>query len=88
LSYDNSVSFNKRHLAFLCEDGVFLAKIHSWKDFLDKLLAKGEDWLTILKAAHEIYHGDLKGFIMLPASKAHRQQYMKSFMKELLLSSI
>ena len=36
---------------------------------MDKLVRKqGEDWLTVLKAALEIYSGEMEGFAELPAA--------------------
>ena len=60
-------------MAFLCNQKIVVAKIPSWKDLLDKMINKqGEDWLTVLKAAIEIFTGDMKGFALLPAAKEQR----------------
>jgi len=68
---------------------VVIAKIPSWKETMDKLVHKqGEDWLTVLKAALEIFTGDMKGFAMLPAAKEQRQAFMRDYMKNLLTNSI
>lgn len=56
---------------------------------MDKLVRKdGADWLTVLKAALEIYSGEMKGFVMLPAAKEERKAYMHEYMKNLILDSI
>ena len=54
---------------------------------MDKLVIRdGADWLTVLKAALEIYNGDLKGFVMLPMAKEERKSYLHEYMKGLLLT--
>jgi len=88
VNFANTVCFYKRTLAFLCEDKIVLAKLHSWKDLIERLVREGADWLTVLKAALEIYSGDMKGFALLPAAKEQRQTYLKEYMKKLIIDSI
>jgi hypothetical protein len=42
----------------------------------------------VLKAALEIYNGELKGFAMLPDEKERREAYLKDYMKKLIMTSI
>ena len=42
----------------------------------------------MLKAALEIYNGELKGFAMLPDEKERRELYLKDYMKKLIMTSI
>ena len=89
VSFDNSISYYKRNLAFLCQDKIVIAKTHSWRNLMDKLVRKqGEDWLTVLKAALEIYTGEMEGFAELPAANEQRHAIMKDYMKDLLLTKI
>jgi hypothetical protein len=46
------------------------------------------DWLAVLKVALEIYNGDLKGFAKVADEKELREVQMKSYLKELLKTSI
>ena len=87
--FSNSINQNKRHVAVLCEDKVIVGKIHSWKDFVERLMdERCEDWLTVLKAALQIYEGELRGFAMLPACSEQRSLLMKDYMKDLLLKMV
>ena len=55
---------------------------------MDKLTDLGEDWLTIIKVAIQIYNGEIRGFTMLPAAQKKRKAFMQDFMKNLLKNSI
>lgn len=46
------------------------------------------DWLAVLKVALEIYNGDLKGLAKVADEKELREMQMKSYLKELLKTSI
>ena len=53
---DNQISLVNRKLVLLCEGKVVLAKVQSWKDYIHRLEQdKGVNWLTVLKAALEIF---------------------------------
>lgn len=89
VSFDNSISYYKRNLAFLCQDKIVIAKTHSWRSLMDKLVRKqGGDWLTVLKAALDIYTGEMEGFAELPAANEQRHAIMKDYMKDLLFTKI
>ena len=55
---------------------------------MDDITEQGQDWLTILKVALQIYNGDMKGFALLPAAIKQRKIFMQDYMKSLLKSSI
>ena len=46
------------------------------------------DWLTVLKAALEIYNGELKGFAKVPDEKELRESFLNSYMREMIKDSI
>lgn len=88
-NHHNTVGIYKQTVILACEKSIYAAKLTTWKDFMDKLVHKdGADWLTVLKAALEIYSGEMKGFVMLPSAKEERKAYMHDYMKRLILSSI
>ena len=61
----------------------------SWREYIEKLkFSDNYDWLTVLKAALEIYNGELKGFALLPDEKERRETYLKDYMKKLIMTSI
>ena len=55
---------------------------------MDKITEEGEDWLTVLKVAIQIYNGDIRGFALLPAAQEERKAFMQEYMKRLLKTSI
>ena len=66
-----------------------MARLFSWREYIDKLkFTDNQDWLSVLQVALEIYQGDLKGFAMLPDAKERRQEYLKDYMKKLIMTSI
>lgn len=36
-NYDNTISINRRDLAFVCNDQVMLARVSSWEDFFEQV---------------------------------------------------
>jgi hypothetical protein len=42
----------------------------------------------VLKVALEIFNGDLKGYAKVPDEKEIRESILRSFMKDLLMTSI
>jgi hypothetical protein len=61
----------------------------SWREYIEKLkFSDNYDWLTVLKAALEIYNGELRGFALLPDEKERREEYLKDYMKKLIMTSI
>ena len=86
-NYTNSVGIYKQNIIFLGSKTIYRGRIFSWKEYIDFIKEK-YDWLAVLKIALEIYNGDLKGYAKIPDEKEVREAYMKTFMKELLKSSI
>lgn len=86
-NYTNSVQRHKQNILFLGTRSLQRARIHAWKEYIEAMKEK-HDWLAVLKVALEIYNGDLKGFAKVADEKEIREQQMKTFMKELLKSSI
>lgn len=71
--YNNSVTHFKKNIIFICEKRVMMARLFSWREYIDKLkFTDNQDWLSVLQVALEIYQGDLKGFAMLPDAKERR----------------
>ena len=65
------------------------ARLLSWREFIDKLkFTDNQDWLTVLKVSLEIYNGEVKGFAMLPDARERRQNFLKDYMKKLIMTSI
>lgn len=66
-----------------------VVRLLSWREYLCKMKDYyNYDWLTVLKAALEIYNGELKGFALLPDEKDKREVYLKDYMKKLIMTSI
>ena len=42
----------------------------------------------MLKVALEIYNGEIKGFAMLPDARERRQNFLKDYMRKLIMTSI
>ena len=65
------------------------ARLLSWREFIDKLkFNDNQDWLTVLKVSLEIYHGEIKGFAMLPDARERRENFLKDYMRKLIMQSI
>jgi hypothetical protein len=86
-NFTNSVHYQKQNVVFLGTKGIQRARIFSWKEYIDFIREK-HDWLAVLKVALEIYNGDLKGLAKVADEKEMREAQMKSYLKELLKSSI
>ena len=56
---------------------VVRGRVFSWKEYLDHIKFKENyDWLTVLKVALEIYHGESKGFSKVPDEKDIREKQL------------
>ena len=65
------------------------ARLLTWKEYIDKLkFTDNLDWLTVLKVSLEIFNGEIRGFAMLPDARNRRQEFLKDYMKQLILSTI
>ena len=42
----------------------------------------------MLKVSLEIYHGEIKGFAMLPDARERRENFLKDYMRRLIMQSI
>ena len=88
-NFNNTIVQFKKNVIFLGHNKITRGRLLSWREFIDKLkFTDNQDWLTVLKVALEIYNGEIKGFAMLPDAKERRQQYLKDYMKKLILTSI
>jgi len=90
MNFNNTVCHYKKNVIFLGSSSTITrARLLSWREFIDKLkFTDNHDWLTVLKVALEIYNGEIKGFAMLPDAKQRRQEFLKDYMKKLILQSI
>ena len=88
-SYCQSVINNKENILFLGTKSIQRAKIFSWQEYIEFVRNNGGyDWLSVLKVSLEIYNGDLKGYGEVPDQKDVREAMLKSYMKDLLRTSI
>jgi hypothetical protein len=66
-----------------------MAKQFTWQEYIEYVRNNGGyDWLTVLKVALEIFNGNLKGYGNVPDEKEVREAILKSYMKDLLKTSI
>ena len=60
-----------------------------WEEYLTKIrLTDPNDWLKVLRAAHEIYRGKIVGLAGLPDEGQKRAVVLRESMKELLKENI
>ena len=89
MNFNNSISQFKKNIVFVCQNKIMRARLLSWREFIDKLkFTDNQDWLTVLKVSLEIYNGETKGFAMLPDARERRQNFLKDYMRKLIMQSI
>lgn len=89
MNFSASVVKNKRQIIYLTANKIVRGKLYTYTEYLDKLRhSDNHSWLTVLKAALEIYNGDLKGFAKVSDEKERREHELKGFMKELIKNSL
>ena len=89
MNFNNSISQFKKNIVFVCQNKIMRARLLSWREFIDKLkFTDNQDWLTVLKVSLEIYNGEIKGFAMLPDARERRQNFLKDYMRKLIMQSI
>ena len=86
-NYTNSVSVYKQNVVFMGTKTLQRGRLYAWKEYIETVKDKF-NWFSVLKIALEIYNGDLKGFAGISDEKEIREAQMRSYMKELLKSSI
>ncbi|MFO0116295.1 MAG: hypothetical protein ACK521_01275 [bacterium] len=88
-NFNNTITKFQKSIIFAGSRTLTRARLLSWREYIEKLkFSDNYDWLTVLKAALEIYNGELKGFAMLPDEKERREAYLKDYMKKLIMTSI
>lgn len=89
MNFSSSVIKYKRQVIYLTANKIVRGKLYTFTEYLDKLRhSENQSWLTVLKAALEIYNGDLKGFSRVSDEKERRESELKDFMKELIKNSL
>lgn len=87
-SFQQSIVKYNSNIMFLGYNKIWTCSLFSWKEYIEYLKSSGQDWLTVLKVALEIYNGDLKGYAKVPDEKEIREYVLKGYLKDLLKSSI
>jgi hypothetical protein len=88
-NFNNTITKFQKSIIFAGSRTLTKARLLSWREYIEKLkFSDNYDWLTVLKAALEIYNGELKGFALLPDEKERREEYLKDYMKKLIMTSI
>lgn len=88
-NFNNTISKYQKKIVFAGQRNLTVVRLLSWREYLCKMKDYyNYDWLTVLKAALEIYNGELKGFALLPDEKDKREVYLKDYMKKLIMTSI
>lgn len=61
----------------------------TWREYLDNVKFKeNADWSAVLKAALEVYSGEIKGLARVPDEKEVREGLLGGFMKDLIKESV
>ena len=77
MNFNQCVKKYKTNIYFMGNKNVVRGRVFSWKEYLDHIKFKENyDWLTVLKVALEIYHGESKGFSKVPDEKDIREKQL------------
>ena len=89
MNFNNVIFRFKRSIIYLGQNQLHKSRLYTWREYLEKLRhTDNYSWLTVLKAALEIYNGDLKGFAKVPDEKEQREQELKQQMRDMIKDSL
>lgn len=89
INFTQSVKKYKNQIFFLGTKTLVRGKVFAWREYLDHIKYKeNADWSAVLKAALEIYNGEVKGFSRVPDEKEVREGLLGSFMKDMIKESV
>lgn len=78
---------HQNSIIVLGKDKILNAKLFHWEEYL-KYVLKQTDWLVCLKAALDIYHGEMKGYYGVPYIKESREAVLKHKMMDLIQEGV
>lgn len=89
INFTQTIKKHKNQIFVLTNKSIVRGKVFAWREYLDHIKYKeNADWSAILKAALEIYNGEVKGFSRVPDEKEVREGLLGSFMKDMIKESV
>ena len=86
-NFCNSIITYENNLIVLGQSDILSAELFYWEKYL-YYIQNNYGWLVCLKAALDIYNGDLKGFYGVPYIAHERQSALIDKLKQLVLQGI
>ena len=84
LSYRNFIYNMKKSIYIVTEEGLRIGKVLSYKDCIEDIIAKTNNWFDAMCLAIDIYQGNITSFPDIPPNEKERKEKLKPYLIELL----